>query len=113
MSEIELKLKKESENIKKLFNGDEMQLKRIKEIMTNSKTEFNFSKFVEFHGLYSKCRPHQHNVSKELIEYACSCFPEQKNEFQQYIRENENLLIFPWILKFIMFPEEFPKNENK
>ena len=34
------------------------------------------------------------------------CFPEIINELQHDIKENTNLL------KFIIFPEEFPINEN-
>ena len=37
-------------------------------------------------NLYSFCRPTQQNVSKELVECVCSCFPEQINEIQENLK---------------------------
>ena len=111
MCEIELKLNEENENIKELFNfkGEETDFKQLEELFTNyiNKNSTNGSNyFIRFLEHYSKCRPHQHAISKELIEYVYSCLPEQINEIQKYIKNAK-------ILKFIIFPEEFPVNENK
>ena len=110
MSEIESKLNEENENIKELFsfNGGKSQLKHIKEhfidFIKNSNNGSNY--FIELLYHYSKCRPHQQHVSKELVECFYSCFPEQINEIQQKIKH-------AFLLKFIIFPEEFPIDENK
>ena len=91
MSETESKLKEENELIKKLFNfiGGEVQLKYLKDVFAsfikNSKNGLNY--FIDLLDYYSRCRPHQHNVSKELIECVYSSFPEQINEIQQIIRK--------------------------
>ena len=100
MNEIELK---------KIFdfNGDEANHKDLKEIFASFiKSSKNDSKFfIKLLDYYSKCRPHHQNFSKELVECVYFCFPEQITEIKQYIKE------YPDILKFIMFPEEFPTNE--
>ena len=110
MCEIDFKLKAENENNKELFNfnGAETQIKRIKEIFTNSiqNSKNNCAiNFIHFLNFYSLCRPHQQRVSKELVECVYSCFPEQIKVIQKSINT--------CILKFIMFPEEFPINESK
>ena len=67
----------------KYFNGDKAQLKHLKEFfitfIIHSKQGPNY-----FIGLleYSKCRPHQQDISKELVECLYFCFPEQINEIQ-------------------------------
>ena len=113
MSEIETKLKEENEFIKELFNfnGNEAQLKNLKEMITNKQNSPNY--FIQLLEYYSKCRPNHHNVSRELTECIYSCFQEQINEIQQYIRKTTKIFKIPYMLKFIMFPEEFPINENK
>ena len=107
MSEIESKLKEENEIIKEFFdfNGDQKQLSHIKDYIKNSKNGPIY--FIRLFDYYSKIRSHQTDVSKELVEYAYSCFPEQIHEIQQEIKTNT------LFLKFIMFPEEFPINESK
>ena len=111
MCDLESKVKEENENIKELLssNGNNAQFKYIKEVFSNfiksSKNDSFY--FINLLNFYSKCRPHQHNISKKLIECAHSCFLEQFNEIQNYIKEKIG------ILKFIIFPEEFPINESK
>ena len=111
MNDIVSKLREENEVIKELFdfNGCTTQIKHLKEVFTNfinnsNNCSYYFLQLLEY---YSKFRPHQHNISKELTECIYSCFPEQINEIQQNIKENTK------ILKFIIFPEEFPMNESK
>ena len=106
MSEIETKPKEENDFNKELFNLnlDKVSLTHIKEMIKMSKNGPKY--FIDLFDHYSKCRPHQHNVCKELVDCVYSCFPEQINEIQQNIRNTE-------ILKFIIFPEEFQINENK
>ena len=112
MSEFESKLKEENENYKKLFNfkGSETQMKYFKKTLTNfiKNSKNNGPNYIILLlNFYSKCRPCHHRVSKELVECVLSCFPEQFDEIQQYIKENTD------ILKFIIFPEEFPIKETK
>ena len=105
MSGFELKLKEENENIKGLFNSDRDEIKEIFPIfIRNSKNDSKY--FINLMQQFSTCRPHKHHVSRELIECVYSCFPEQINEIQNEIKE-EN------ILKYIIFPEEFPIDESK
>ena len=110
MDNFELKLKEEDEIIKELFNfsGNETLLQHLKEVFTNliknSKNGLNY--FILLLNFYSKCRPYQHKVSKQLVECIYSCFTEQINEIRQDIKK-----ITP--LKFIIFPEEFPIKENE
>ena len=101
MNDFKSKLKEENENVKELFNfnGDEAQLTHIKEIIKHSSNGSNY--FLKFLEHYSLCRPHQHSVSRELVECLYSCFPEQINEIQQKIKKKS-------FLKFIIFPEKFP-----
>ena len=98
------------EFLKDLFNfhGDETQLQYIKELFTNYlRNSKNAAKhIISLLGYFSRCRPPQPRASKELVEYVYSCFPEQKNEIQQTIKKTE-------ILKFIVFPEEFPIEGTK
>ena len=90
MSDIESKLNQENEFLKELFNSDsnKSKLNHLKELFTdfvkNSENGPNY--FVHFLDHYSKYRPHQHDVSKELVECIYSCFPEQINEIQQKIK---------------------------
>ena len=111
MCEFESIIKEDNEIIKQLFNfsGCEVELKHLKELFTNnisnSKNGSNY--FIDLLELYSKSRPHQQCVPKELIECVYSCFPEQKNEIQQKFKKNTR------ILKFIILPEEFPAEANK
>ena len=71
MSEIESKIQEENEIIKKLFNfnGDDAQLKHIKEIfpdfIKNSKNGPKY--FISFFDIYSMRRPRQRSVSRELL----------------------------------------------
>ena len=44
------------------------------------------------------------DVSRELVECLYYCFPEQIAEIQQ------NIKVKSYILKFVIFPEEFLKN---
>ena len=110
MSIIESKLKEESLFHKELFkfNGSESQLKHIKELFTNliQNSKSGSQYFIDFLKFYATCRPHQRNVSKELVECVYSNFPEQINGIQNEIKE-EN------ILTFIIFPDEFLINEDK
>ena len=79
MSDIKSKLKKENEFIKQLFNinGGETQFKDLfTRYITNTKKGPKY--LIKLLDFYSKCRPHQQNVSKELIECIYSCFPEKK-----------------------------------
>ena len=109
MSEYEI-LEEEKKFIKELFNssGDEEQIKHLNEIFTNYITNSNndLLYFIYLLNYYSKCRPHQQHVSKKLFDFVCSCFSEQNNEIQQNIKNTS-------ILKFVIFPEEFPKNESE
>ena len=110
MKKIEHELKENNETIKELFNfnGGESQLNHLIEIFTNyimnSKNGPKF--FIDLLNFYSRCRLFHHGVSKKLTNYVFSCFPEQINEIQKYIK-NAN------ILKFIIFPEEFPIEVTK
>ena len=114
MSDIQSKLKEENEFIKELMNfyDNEIPLKRFEEGFTNfiknSKNDLKF--FIDLLDFYSTYRPHQHGISKELVECVCSCFPEQTTEIQQYIKSSNSGIT---ILKFIMFPEEFPMNKGE
>ena len=102
MIEIESRMKEENENNKELFNfqGDEAQLKELyTNYIKNSRNGLNY--FIQFLEHYYKCRTNQNHISKELVECIYYCFPEQINEIQQKIKNTE-------ILKFIIFPEEFP-----
>ena len=116
MSDIESKLKEENEFIKELFNsnGDEAQLQHLKEVIQNfikQSKQTNFSNYlIGLLNFYSACRPHQQHFTKELVECIYSCFPEQINEIQQFIKSYNSEYNF---LKFIIFPEEFPMNESK
>ena len=111
MCENESQLKEENENIKELFssNGNKTQFKHLKEVFTNFiKNSKNDSKyFIKLLDLYSKSRSRHHCVSIELVECIYSSFPKQINEIKHYFKSFNNLL------KFIIFPEEFPINENK
>ena len=105
-----MKLKEENVIIKELFNfnGGETKLKHLKKSFINfikiSKSEPNF--FVNLLYSYSKCRPNQQYVSRELVECIYFCFPEKMNEIQQKIKRSP-------ILNFIIFPEEFPIKESE
>ena len=109
MSDFESKLKEENETIKKIFNfnGDETQLQNLTEVLINyfknSKNDLNF--FITFVDFYSKCRPNQQFVSKELIEFVHCYFHGQFNEIQESIRTK--------FIKFIIFPEELLFVENQ
>ena len=80
MSDTEYKLKETNKIHKDLFNsnGAETQLKNLKEVFTrfikNSKNRPDY--FIKLIDYYSTCRPYHHNISKELIECVCSCFPD-------------------------------------
>ena len=95
MSFIESKLKKENENYKKLFdfNGNETQLKHLKEFfinyIKNSKNDSIY--FIKLLNFYAKCRPHLHSASRELVECVHSCFLEQIDEIQQKIKKQKIL----------------------
>ena len=110
MTHNESKLQKENKFITELINinGDEKQLQHFKEVFTdfiiNSQNVPKY--FVDLLDHYSFCRPHQRHVSKELMGCVYSCFPEKINEIQKDIKKTN-------LIKFIMFPEEFPMNENK
>ena len=82
MSDIEAKLKAKNENIKELFsfNGSEPQKMHIKKNFTNyiRKTQNCPKNFIHLIEHFYKSRPHQHNISRELIECAYSSFPEQR-----------------------------------
>ena len=110
MCEFESKLKEENEINKELFNfnGDETQHKHLKDVFTNYiKNSKNVSKyFINLLEYYSKCRPNQHNICKKIVECVISCFPEQNNEIQQFIKSTQ-------ILEYIIFPEDFPIKGNK
>ena len=84
MSEIDSKLKEENEFYKELFNfnGSETQLKHLKEMIKNPENGPNY--YIDLLDHYSKCRPNQHNISKELVECVYSCFPEQINDIATF-----------------------------
>ena len=93
MSEIEPKLKEENEFIKELlkFNDNEKQLRKgvfIHFIETSKKDSKYFVDLLDF---YSKCRPHQQRVSRDLVECVYICFPDQINEIQEYIKRSHLL----------------------
>ena len=73
MNEIETKLKKENEINKELFNfnGDELQLNDIKQMMMNSQNDPDY--YIKLFDHYSFCRPNQQHISKELGECIYSC----------------------------------------
>ena len=106
MSEIELKLKEENEMIKDIFNFNvcETQVKHIKASITESNNGPHYQILLLDH--YSKCRPRHQHICRELVECVYSCFPEQINEIQKDIKNKI-------ILRFIIFPKEFPINESK
>ena len=108
MSETEFKLKEENKFIKELFNsnGDETQFKHIKEMIQHSIISSTF--VIKLLDIFSKYRPHHHNISKQLIECVYSRFPGQIDEIQEYIKRTYNV-----ILKYIKFPEEFPIEGSK
>ena len=108
MKRSESKLKEENENIKELFNfnGDEKTLKHIKEMITNSKNSpFYFINLLE---IFSKSRPHQHNVCKELVNSIYSCFTERSNKIQQNINDLVDLLNS---YSFSISPQQFMPKE--
>ena len=92
MSDVDTKIKEGNEHIKELFlfNGDNTQLKHIKELFLNyiRKSDNGPRFFILFLEHYSLSRPNQHHVSKELIECIYSYFQEQINEIQQYIKSD-------------------------
>ena len=110
MSGIISKLREENELVKELleFNGSETHIQHLKDIFTKfikiSKIGSNY--FINFLNHYSICRLHHHVVSGELVECVYSSFPEQIDEIKQYIKNTK-------ILKFIIFPEEFPINKSE
>ena len=108
MSDIESKMKEENEFNKELFNFNGYEPQHLKELFTRSlKNSINDpNSFIQLLDNYSKCRPDQHNISKELVECVFSYFPEQIYEIQQEIKQTK-------ILKFIIFPEEFPRKGSK
>ena len=114
MSEIELKFKEENKFINELFglHEDGSCLKNLNEnfvhILNNSKSDPKY--FIGLLNYFSKCRPTQQHITKELIECVYSCFPLQINEIQKYIKEDT---FFTQLPKFIIFPEEFPTKGNK
>ena len=96
MSNFESKLKEASEkelkHFKELFNfdGSEAQLQHLKELFTNfmRNSMFHPSYFINFLNFYSKCRPNQHHICRELVKCVYSCFPEQINEIQEKIKKH-------------------------
>ena len=82
-----------------------MKLSKNFSILLDTKHNLNY--FIKILEFYSRCRPHQHNVSTELSKCIYSCYPEQINQIQQKIKDNTD------VLKFIIFPEEFPMKENE
>ena len=94
--------------IENQFQCDESQFKHLKEVFLQFIKNFKIDSidFINFINFYSQCRPLQYNISRELVGLVYSCFPEQIQEIQQKINRTN-------ILKFIMFPEEFPIEENK
>ena len=78
MSRIESKLIEENENNKELFNfnGNEAQLKHLKELFTNYIRDSNNDSryFIDFLDHYSTCRKNNHHVTKELVECVYSSF---------------------------------------
>ena len=94
-NEIEAKLKQDNELFQELFsfNGVKDKLNHVKEMMKNSEKDPHFC--MNLLDFYSLCRPNQQGVSKELIEFILSCFPEQINEIQQIVRKRD-------VLKFII-----------
>ena len=107
---IETKLKEEYETIKELFNfnRDEIQFKHLKDNYTNliRDTKNGSKYFIALLEYFSRWRPHQHNVSKELVKCVYSCFPKQIIDMKQYIKTT-------YLLKYLIFPEEFPIGESK
>ena len=103
----ESKLREESEYIKELFGfkDNETKIKNIKEMIKKSKNSPYY--FINLIDVFSKYRQHSHSLSKELIDCVFSCFPEQINELQHYIKQLKP------VLKIIIFPEEFPMKEIK
>ena len=91
MCNFESKLKEENEFYKELFNfnGGEKQLKLIKEDINDSKNDPKY--FIELLNFYSKRRPPQQHISRELVECIYSCFPEQIDEIQQKIKKQKIL----------------------
>ena len=83
----ESRLNKENENIKKLFNfnRDEATLNQIKETIQHSESGPQY--LINLLEYYSKCRPHEHDVCKELVEYVFSLFNERTNEFEQHVND--------------------------
>ena len=73
-------------------------------LIKNSKNGSIF--FINLLDFYALRRPHNHHVPTELVECVYPCFPGQINEIQQNIKNAS-------ILKFIIFPEEFPINESE
>ena len=92
----ESRLKEETEKIKEIFNfnGDETQLQHIKEV------------FIYIIQNDFKSRPKYQNISRELVNCLCSCFPKKI----KYIHDS---ISWKPILKFIIFPEQYPINEGE
>ena len=117
MNQIDQSLKEEYQFIKELFNFDdhETQLQDLKTIFTNfmksSSSKYSRNYFILLLDFYCRCRVNQHHVAKALLECIYSFFPDQINEIQQYIKSFS--LDDTLILKFIIFPKEFPITENK
>ena len=84
MSDFELKVKEVNEIIKELFdfNEYETQFKHINDLFTNLITKNSLKYFINLLEFYSRCRPHQHNVSTELTKCIYSCYPEEINQIQ-------------------------------
>ena len=110
MSDAASHLKEENERIKELFNfnGDEAQLKHLNEDFANLLNDSEIGAYYYFSLLdyYSNHRENK-QVSKELVDCSCSCFPEVVDDIQEYIKKSTN------ILKIIIFPEEFPMKGTK
>ena len=105
-------LKEENEIVKEIFNsiGDETQLKHLIEIFTkyiqkDSRNGPNY--FIQFLEHYSLCRPHQHHVSKQLMNCVNAYFPPKNEAPPNYLNPQSTLI------NIIMSTEDFTANQDK
>ena len=105
-------IERENEFIKTLFNFTKIQEKSSSDLnnqflsfLQNSQNGPNY--FIKLIDHYSFCRPQYHDLSQLFVKSIFSCFPETIEENKTFLKSQT------YLLKFIIFPEEFPINENK
>ena len=105
-------IERENEFIKTLFNFTKIQEKSSADLnnqflsfLQNSQNGPNY--FIKLIDHYSLCRPQYHDLSKLFVKSIFSCFPETIEENKTFLKSQT------YLLRFIIFPEEFPVKVSK